>query len=120
MSRRLASHDVFAAIADPTRRAILQRLGQGELPVNALASTFAMTLSAVSQQLRVLHDAGLVTVRKAGRERYYHLNPEPLQTVAEWVRFYEPFWTAKLDALAAYLEEEEQTEGQGTEGRRTE
>ncbi len=105
MSRPQASQDVFTAIADPTRRDILVRLGEGELPVAALAAAFTMTLSAVSQQLRVLREAGLVTVRKAGRERLYRLNPEPLQTVAEWLSFYEPFWRQKLDALGDYIEE---------------
>jgi DNA-binding transcriptional ArsR family regulator len=105
MSRRHANSDVFAAIADPTRRAILRQLGDGEQPVTALAASFASTLSAVSQHIRVLHDAGLVTVRKAGRERLYRLNPEPLKTVADWLSFYEPFWNRRLEALAAYLDE---------------
>ena len=107
MSRRHANCDVFSAIADPTRRDILHLLGQGELPVTALADTFTTSLSAVSQHIRVLREAGLVSVRKAGRERYYRLNPEPLKRVAEWVKFYEPFWNDKLEALAAYLEQEE-------------
>lgn len=105
MSRHLATCDIFTAIADPTRRDILYRLRDGEMPVTALAESFTMTLSAVSQQLRVLREAGLVTVRKVGRERLYRLNPEPLRTVAEWVRFYEPFWNEKMDALGIYLEE---------------
>ena len=105
MSRRQAHSDVFSAIADPTRRDILRRLGERELPVSALAEAFAVTLSAVSQHIRVLREAGLVTVRKVGRERMYRLNPAPLQTVAEWVAFYAPFWGEKLDALGDYLEE---------------
>jgi DNA-binding transcriptional ArsR family regulator len=105
MSRPQASADVFTAIADPTRRLILHRLGAGEQPVTALARTCTKSMSALSQQLRVLQEAGLVSVRQVGRERYYRLNPEPLRTVAEWVSYYEPFWFRKLEALAAYLDE---------------
>ena len=105
MSRPQASADIFTAIADPTRRLILHRLGAGEQPVTALAHICDRSLSAVSQQLHVLQEVGLVSVRQAGRERYYRLNPEPLRTVAEWVSYYEPFWSRKLVALAAYLEE---------------
>ena len=64
-----------------------------------------MTLSAISQHMRVLREARLVTVRRQGRERYYRLNPEPLRTVAEWVTAYSAFWQAKLDALDAHLED---------------
>ncbi|HLK56863.1 MAG TPA: metalloregulator ArsR/SmtB family transcription factor [Chthonomonadaceae bacterium] len=104
MSRHQATHDVFAAIADPTRRAILQRLGAGEQPVMALAEQFDVTLSAISQHIRILREVGLVLVRKEGRERIYRLNAAPLQTVAEWVRLYEPFWNEKLTALGDYLD----------------
>src|ERR1041385_5128063 len=103
MGRRMATTDVFAAIADPTRRAILRQLGAGELPVLRLASHFDMTLSAISQHMRVLREVGLVEVRKDGRERMYRLNAEPLRTVAEWTRFYEPFWSDKLGGLGDYL-----------------
>ncbi|HVK02497.1 MAG TPA: metalloregulator ArsR/SmtB family transcription factor [Armatimonadaceae bacterium] len=99
--------DVFQAIADPTRRALLTRLASdGEVPVAELSRGLPspMTLSAVSQHLRVLRDAGLVSVRKAGRERYYRLNADPLREVAEWTRAYEAFWPERLDRLGAYLE----------------
>jgi DNA-binding transcriptional ArsR family regulator len=104
MHTHAASNDVFAAIAAPTRRAILQRLAGKEMPVLELAESFDMTLSAVSQHLGVLRDAGLVSQRKAGKQRIYSLNPEPLRTVAAWVQFYEPFWNDKLAALGEYLE----------------
>src|SRR5882724_7008574 len=106
MSRPQATSDVFQAIADPTRRALLDALREGEKPVMELASQFDVTLSAVSQHIRVLREAGLVAVRKSGRERYYALNAEPLQEVAEWVTQHEAFWLEKLDALAQHLEEE--------------
>ena len=105
MSRACANTDVFSAIADPTRRNILALLKQGERPVQSLAGEFAVTLSAISQHMRVLRAVGLVTVRRNGRERVYRLNPEPLRPVAEWAAQYEPFWQEKLAALGTHLEE---------------
>lgn len=105
MSRTTGSADVFAAIADPTRRAILDRLSQGEQPVKQLAKPYSMSLPAISQHLKVLSAVGLVTQRKVGRERLYRLNPEPLKEVSEWVNHYEQFWQEKLNALGDYLEE---------------
>jgi len=101
----LAAHsDVFLAIAHPARRAILDRLRRGEQPVTELAAPFAMTLPAVSQQLRVLRRAGLVQERRQGRQRVYRLNPEPLREVRDWMRMYDRFWTKKLAGLGAYLD----------------
>src|SRR5882672_5940242 len=81
------------------RRAILDRLRLGEQPVLALAEPFDMTLPAVSQQLRILRHAGLVTERRVGRQRVYRLNHEPLREVRDWMRHYEKFWTRKLHRL---------------------
>jgi DNA-binding transcriptional ArsR family regulator len=100
----LAHSDVFLAIAHPARRAILDRLRRGEQPVLALAEPFDMTLPAVSQQLRILRDAGLVSERRVGRQRVYRLNPEPLRDVRDWMRHYEKFWTRKLGRLGDYLD----------------
>lgn len=97
--------DIFYAIADPTRRAILDRLRDGEQPVKQLAEPFAMSLPAISQHLQILCEVGLVTQRRLGRQRIYQLNPEPLQQVKNWVSHYEHFWQAKLDNLDEYLEE---------------
>ena len=96
--------DVFRAIADPTRRELLALVAEGERPVRQLASTFAMSRPAVSQHLRILLDAGLVTERKVGRERYYRLNADPLREISLWVRQYEEFWRERLDALGRHLE----------------
>jgi DNA-binding transcriptional ArsR family regulator len=104
MSRRSASADAFAAVADPTRRRLLDSLAEGERTVLSLAAPFRMTLSAVSQHLKLLRDAGLVKVRKSGRERYYRLDPRPLREVADWVTTYERFWRQKLDALGDHLD----------------
>jgi DNA-binding transcriptional ArsR family regulator len=96
--------DVFQAIADPTRRAILDRLRDGEFPVKQLAEPFEMSLPAISQHLCVLHEAGLVAQRKLGRQRLYRLQPTPLKQVSAWIADYEVFWQDKLDALGDYLE----------------
>jgi DNA-binding transcriptional ArsR family regulator len=99
------SGDVFAAIAAPARREMMQMLSIREMPVSELAESFEMTLSAVSQHLGVLRNAGLVSIRRDGKQRYYRLDPAPLRNVAEWVDRYEPFWKEKLAALGDYLEE---------------
>jgi DNA-binding transcriptional ArsR family regulator len=107
VSRRSAATSVFQAIADPTRREILDLLGNGEQPVTELARRFEVTLSAISQHMRVLRDVGLVTFRRAGRERLYQLNAVALKEVADWVGQYERFWRDRLDALSEHLEKEE-------------
>src|SRR5262249_17808940 len=95
---------VFVAIADPTRRKLLDRLGRGETTVLHLARPFAMTLSAVSQHLKQLLAAGLVSVRIEGRQRYYRLNAKPLRSVADWVGQYERLWKEKMSALREHLD----------------
>ncbi|MFQ4146452.1 metalloregulator ArsR/SmtB family transcription factor [Chlorogloeopsis sp. ULAP02] len=110
MSRPAASADVFVAIADPTRRALLDRLRLGEQPVKELAEPFAMSLPAISQHLQVLCEVGLVEMRKSGRQRLYRLNPEPLKQISNWIVHYEQFWQEKLDALGDYLEENQCSE----------
>jgi DNA-binding transcriptional ArsR family regulator len=105
MSRREASASVFHAIADPTRRALLDLLSEGERPVHELAAHFEMTLSAVSQHLKVLREVGLVSERREGRQRLYRFHPEHLGEVAEWVRqHYERFWRERLSALGQFMD----------------
>jgi DNA-binding transcriptional ArsR family regulator len=101
----MADADVFGAISAPPRRALLAMLAEREMGVTEIAGSFDMTMSAVSQHLAILRDAGLVRTRKEGRQRLYRLDPAPLRTVAEWVRVYEPFWTEKLADLGRYLED---------------
>jgi DNA-binding transcriptional ArsR family regulator len=105
MHRARAHADVFRAIADPTRRAILDRLRVGPAPVNALAEDFKQSRPAVSKHLRVLRLARLVSEEKVGRERLYQLNPGPLRQVAGWLEGYRSFWVASLDHLKRYIEE---------------
>src|SRR2546428_14191940 len=95
-----AHSDVFLAIAHPARRAILDDLRRGEQPVAALAAPHDMTLPAVSQQLRVLRRAGLVSERREGRQRYYRLQPEALQENRDWMPHYEKFWTRTTRELS--------------------
>jgi DNA-binding transcriptional ArsR family regulator len=94
---------VFAALADPTRRAIVQRLTVGEASVSELSEPFAMTLTAVAKHLRVLSDAGLVEHRKEGRVRHCRLAPGPLLDLHVWLGQYARFWEGQLDSLAAHV-----------------
>lgn len=98
--------DVYRAIADPTRRAILDRLRAGPTPVNALAVDFRQTRPAISKHLRVLREAALVSERRSGRERLYQLQPQPLKQIAGWVEGYRAFWLGGLNNLKRYLEDE--------------
>ncbi len=95
---------VFQAVADPTRRQIIDLLGKGAQPVLAIAEHFDMTLSAVSQHLKVLKDAGLVVDQREGRQRIYRLEPKGLEEIAEWAaRHVEQFWRQGLTELGQYL-----------------
>ncbi len=95
----------FAALADPTRRAILERLSQGEASVTELAEPFDVSLPAISKQLRVLERAGLLTQEKEGRIRRCRLEAEPMREAAEWLVRYRRYWERQLDQLADYLDE---------------
>ncbi len=105
--RRCATRDVFSAIADPTRRQLLDLLAEvDELPLYEMAARFPMGRTGVSKHLAILKTAGLVANRKVGRESRYHLNAAGLRDVQEWVSFYERFWTKRIDRLKDMLEEE--------------
>ena len=106
MGRIAASTDVFRAVADPTRRAILDRLRGGRVHVNALAAEFEQSRPAISKHLKVLRDARLVRESRVGRERLYQLDPLPLQRVAGWIEGYRAFWLTSLDNLKQRLEGE--------------
>jgi len=103
MNRRNASADVFQAIAHPIRRKVLDVLSQGEQPVNRLAEEFDVSLPALSQQLKVLKEAGLVEEERRGRQRFYRLSPQSLQQVEDWLIPYKTFWVMKLAALGHHL-----------------
>jgi DNA-binding transcriptional ArsR family regulator len=95
----------FAALADPTRRAILARLAEGEAGVTELAEPFEMSLPAVSKHLKVLERAGLITRSHQAQWRYCRLHPEPLKKVSDWVGGYKRFWDESYERLDDYLEE---------------
>lgn len=103
--RPLQENDVFHAIAHPARRAILLELKKGERAASELAEPFSMTLSAISQHLRVLEEAELVAVRRDGRHRLYRLQPKPLADVVGWIDEFAAFFGERLDALGTYLDE---------------
>jgi DNA-binding transcriptional ArsR family regulator len=93
----------LAALADPTRRAILNRLTRGEARVTELAEPFAISLNSVSKHIRMLERADLVRRRRAGREHILTINPEPLDDAAAWIAAQKTFWTARLGMLEAVL-----------------
>ncbi|MCC5970863.1 MAG: winged helix-turn-helix transcriptional regulator [Pararhodobacter sp.] len=103
MGRIAASQDPFRAVADPGRRRMLDAMLTGERSVGALTQMLEISQPAVSQHLQVLKQAGLVTERKAGRNRYYQVNGPELQIIADWLGKYEIFWNDKLGALNAHL-----------------
>jgi DNA-binding transcriptional ArsR family regulator len=94
----------FAALADPTRRAILARLASGECSVSELAEPFEMSMPAVSKHLRVLEQAGLISKRIDAQKRPCRIEAAPLKEVAEWAERYRHIWEERLDRLDAYLQ----------------
>jgi DNA-binding transcriptional ArsR family regulator len=94
---------VFGALADSTRRGILESLSDGDLPVSELAAPHDMSLPGFMKHLRVLEDAGLIQRTKEGRVVSCELSAAPMKAAAAWISRYEKFWTARLDSLARYL-----------------
>ena len=104
------SEAVFAALADPTRRAVLDLLRSGSLPAGRIAQAFPVSRPAVSKHLRMLRRARLVDERRQGRNRVYRLNPDPLKTVDAWLGQYRAFWQANLAHLKDFVEAERRKE----------
>lgn len=102
--RPLQQNDVFHAIAHPARRAMLVSLKAGEKAVSELAEPFDMSFAAVSQHLKVLREAELVSERREGRQRLYKLEPQPLQEIATWADEFQALFNQRLDALSDYLD----------------
>ena len=103
---------VFAALAHPTRRALLERLAQGDTSVSDLATPFAMSLPAISKHLRVLEQAGLIARTKDGRVHRLRLRAQPMRDAAAWLAYYQQFWDTRLDALDHYLHHVDPTDEQ--------
>ena len=104
MGSELQQVDVFHAIADPTRREVLQLLSVKNQSIAELSSHFEVSRNAVVKHLNVLADAGLVRGEKSGREKIYYLQPEPLKELKEWLAYYEKFWYNKLTKLKYAVE----------------
>jgi len=96
----------FQALADPTRRAVLDLLRRGSQPAGQIAQAFPVSRPAISKHLRLLRRAHLVREHRQGRNRIYHLNPEPLRAVDSWIEQYRQFWTANLASLKSFVEAE--------------
>ncbi len=113
MPRPTATEDVFRAVADPTRRAIIESLGRaGEQTVGALAEGLDQSVAMVSRHLAVLRAAELVSERRSGRHRFYRLDPAPLQDLYDWAGLFTHFWSERVTRLRQHLE------SQQLEGRR--
>lgn len=97
--------DVFQAIADPNRRAILGMLAESQLNLNQVAENFDITRSAVSQHMKILTECGLVVIHQKGRERYCEAKMEKLSEISEWLDQYKKFWNNKFDAMEIALKE---------------
>jgi DNA-binding transcriptional ArsR family regulator len=107
VSSSAQKHDVFQAIADPTRREVLRLLAEKELPISEITSHFPMSRTAIAKHLQVLSEAELVSGRKVGREKIYQLHPEPLTELKQWLSYYEKFWENKLSILKHIVESQE-------------
>lgn len=97
--------DVFQAIADPTRRAIIQMISKQSLNLNSVADNFDISRPAISKHIKILTECGLIVIRQEGRERYCEAKLKKLNEVSKWVEQYQDFWNKKLDALENYLSE---------------
>ena len=109
----------FQALADPTRRAVLDLLRQGSQPAGQIANAFPVSRPAISKHLRLLRRAHLVREHREGRNRVYQLNPGPLRAVDNWLNEYRVFWTASLSNLKAFVEAEYEKETQASSRKET-
>jgi DNA-binding transcriptional ArsR family regulator len=107
---------IFAALADPTRRAILARLSKGEAPVKDLAEPFSLTGPAITKHLKVLERAGLISRSRDGQQRPCRLEPKALAPAADWIEQYRVMWEERLDRLGEYLKRSASTSARRTAG----
>lgn len=110
MARTPTTHDPFNAVAEPKRRKIVETLGVGELSVSELVSKLGWTQPMVSKHLSVLKQVGLVTERRAGRQRFYRVNAQRLKPIYEWVAPFERIWSERFDRLDKVLQQMEKKE----------
>jgi DNA-binding transcriptional ArsR family regulator len=95
--------DVFQAIADPTRREIIDLLAQQSMNLNAIAEHFDITRPAISNHIRILNECGIITIEQIGRERFCKIRPDTLKEVSTWVSRYEALWEQKIESFEKYL-----------------
>ena len=117
MRHRLVTYSpetTFSALADPTRRAVLDLLRQGSQPAGRIAQAFPVSRPAISKHLRLLRRAHLVQEHRQGRHRFYHLNPVPLQAVDSWLEHYRVFWSTSLTNLKTFVESESAKENKSS------
>jgi DNA-binding transcriptional ArsR family regulator len=108
MAASAKKYDVFQAIADPTRREVLQLLFKKDLPISQITAHFPMSRTAVVKHLHILSEAQLISGEKIGREKIYRLQPEPLAELKQWLSYYEQFWSNKLSILKHVVENEDE------------
>jgi len=109
----------FSALADPTRRAVLDLLRRGSQPAGRIAQAFPISRPAISKHLRLLRRAHLVQERREGRHRLYQLNPQPLKAVDSWLSHYRSFWQVNLASLKAFVETEYKKEVSKSQGKKS-
>ena len=98
--------DVFQAIADPTRREIINLIARKPLPLNSIAENFEVSRPAISKHIKILTECGIVTIHSRGRERYCEARLQKLSEVSQWIEHFRVYWNQKLDALGEFLEKE--------------
>jgi DNA-binding transcriptional ArsR family regulator len=113
-----STETAFQALADPTRRAVLDLLRSGSQPAGQIARIFPLSRPAISKHLRLLRQAHLVEERRQGRHRIYRLNPAPLRAVDSWLEQYRSFWRANLSSLKTFVESEYESEDRGSKADR--
>lgn len=99
-----ARRDVFQAIADPTRRGILSLLVRKELNLNTIANNFEMSRPAISQQIKILVECGLITINQQGRERYCYIQPQKMKEISDWLEPFKKVWNMRFSTLDGLLE----------------
>lgn len=109
-------YDPFLTLSDPTRRRVVEGLRGGERQVGDLVAEIGIHQSGVSRHLRILNEAGFVTVRQEAQRRYYALRPEPFRTLEDWLDGYRQLWEARLDRFGAALEARQKARDNGGEG----
>ncbi|KAB7673075.1 ArsR/SmtB family transcription factor [Bacillus sp. B1-b2] len=110
MTEQAKKHDVFQAVADPTRRQVLKLLSEKDLSIVEIADQFTISRNAIVKHLQILSDAKLIEGKKVGRSKLYHIRPEPLQELHEWISYYEHFWSNKLALLKYKVENNNEQE----------